>query len=832
MTSRTKSFRFASLLLLLAGFAATSCGGEGTGSTNVVIPPPASVAVVEVSPGSATLLPAQTAQLSAVTRDASGQTLTGRAVTWASSAQAVATVDGNGLVTAVAPGAASVTATSEGRSGSASITVNAPAPTLARITLTPSTVALQVAQTVSLAAAGFDAAGNPMAGVSFSYSSSNTAIATVTQAGVVTAVANGTAVITVSSGTISATATVTVVQPPGGGNRITVTPTSASLTVGQTAQLTASVVDAQGNAVPGAIVQFVSSNTAVATVTNAGLVSGVAAGTALITVTGGNVSTVATITVTAATGANRITLTPTTASVAVGQTVQLTGAVVDAQGTPVPGATVQFASSNTSVASVSSAGLVTGVAAGSATVTASSGALTTTAAITVITPPSGNVVDVIPSQAFQTLTGWEAQMDAGHFRRVSPTTGCGGSFPVYGPTLLDRVVNEMGINRVRLELRSGTENPVNYLAQAISGQIDGPTWSSTWFQAVNDNADPFSADPRGFQWEWFDINVERSVLPLRQRLAARGERLFINLNYIDFIRGGVVKVLPHLKQPDEFGELILETFKHLQSKYGIVPDAFELVLEPEHTVYIPTDIGKALVAVAQRLRAAGFNPQFIGPSTTSMTNASIFYDEMMTVPGARGLLSELAYHRYVGVNAAALQAIVQRAQRDGIKTAMLEHINSGVDDLIEDLTVGNVSAWEKFAIADCHSANDLSFQATYYQINTSDPAAPIINITNDSRLLRQIFAYARMGAVRVGTASGSTAIKPVAFRNTNGRHMVAMRTTGPQTITVRGLPAGTYGINYSTLSSVNVSAADVTIGSGGTVTATIPAGGVITVFGK
>src|SRR5438876_8579252 len=70
----------------------------------------APVSTVAVSPASASVAVGQTVQLSATPKDASGNALAGRVVTWASTAPAVATVNGSGLVTGVAAGAATITA--------------------------------------------------------------------------------------------------------------------------------------------------------------------------------------------------------------------------------------------------------------------------------------------------------------------------------------------------------------------------------------------------------------------------------------------------------------------------------------------------------------------------------------------------------------------------------------------------------------------------------------------------------------------------------------------------------------------------------------------------
>ena len=86
------------------------------------------VATVAVAPLTASILVGANQQLTATTRDAAGNVLAGRVVTWGSSNTSKATVDATGLVTAVAAGTAIITATSEGKSGSAQITVNVPPP--------------------------------------------------------------------------------------------------------------------------------------------------------------------------------------------------------------------------------------------------------------------------------------------------------------------------------------------------------------------------------------------------------------------------------------------------------------------------------------------------------------------------------------------------------------------------------------------------------------------------------------------------------------------------------------------------------------------------------
>ncbi|HXL35365.1 MAG TPA: Ig-like domain-containing protein, partial [Gemmatimonadales bacterium] len=85
--------------------------------------PPAPVASMTMSPAATTVSAGATVQLTATLKDASGNVLRGRSVTWASSAPALAPVSGSGLVTGLVVGTATITATSGGQTGSAAVTV-------------------------------------------------------------------------------------------------------------------------------------------------------------------------------------------------------------------------------------------------------------------------------------------------------------------------------------------------------------------------------------------------------------------------------------------------------------------------------------------------------------------------------------------------------------------------------------------------------------------------------------------------------------------------------------------------------------------------------------
>jgi uncharacterized protein YjdB len=177
---------------------------------------------------------------------------------------------------------------------------------------------------------------------------------------------------------------------------VTVAPSSPSIAVGANATLQATVKDAQGNVMSGQTISWSSNNTAAATVNASGVVTGVAAGSATITATCAGVSGSSAVTVTALPPpppvVTTVTVAPSTASLAVGATTPLTATVKDAQGNVMSGQTIVWTTSSSAIATVSSNGVVTGVAAGSATITATCAGKMGSSAITVTPPSSGGTL--------------------------------------------------------------------------------------------------------------------------------------------------------------------------------------------------------------------------------------------------------------------------------------------------------------------------------------------------------------------------------------------------------------------------------------------------------
>ena len=244
-------------------------------------------------------------------------------------------------------------------------------PEPATVTVSPATAELTaLGATVQLSAEVRDQNGAVMAGGTVIWASSAAAVATVSASGLVAAVADGSATITATAGSVSGSATVTVAQEV---SAVEVVPDTATVVVGDTLRLAATATDANGQVVTGVAFAWASGDTAVAVVGASGLLTGIGAGQAEVTATAAGVTGRAQLTVVAPVP-TAVAVTPDTVVLtAVGQTTQLTAEVRDQAGRVMDGVPVAWSSADTAVAMVDSAGLVTAVGGGAATVTARAG---------------------------------------------------------------------------------------------------------------------------------------------------------------------------------------------------------------------------------------------------------------------------------------------------------------------------------------------------------------------------------------------------------------------------------------------------------------------------
>jgi uncharacterized protein YjdB len=302
--------RSSRLVLALAALLLTACGGGGD---------PPKVASVAITAPATTRPVGQTVQLTATVRSDNGSAIAGRAITWSSSNGSVASVSGTGLVSLLSPGVSTISATADGVSGSTQITA-LPIP-VASVSITPATPTVFVGQTITLSAITRDSVGGVLTGRSVSWSSNAPAIATITDAGQLTGVAPGIALVQATSEGRSTQAAVTVSPVPVAS--ITVTAPSTSVSAGLTLQLSATLRDSAGGLISGRTPTWSTNNPAIATVSNTGLVTGQAAGIATITAAIDNRQATFAVAVTAGNGPVLVSVSP--ATLVPGQPAVLTG---------------------------------------------------------------------------------------------------------------------------------------------------------------------------------------------------------------------------------------------------------------------------------------------------------------------------------------------------------------------------------------------------------------------------------------------------------------------------------------------------------------------------
>ena len=168
----------------------------GSGSATITVTQ-APVATVTLSPSEVTIVAGAQQQLTATLKDARNNDLSGRLITWTSNAPDVATVDGTGLVSSRSAGSATITASSEGQSGSVLVTVVPVSVASVSVTLASSSVI--AGQTTQATATTKDANDIVLTGRVVHWSSDNIAVAIVSATGLVAALTPGTARITAES---------------------------------------------------------------------------------------------------------------------------------------------------------------------------------------------------------------------------------------------------------------------------------------------------------------------------------------------------------------------------------------------------------------------------------------------------------------------------------------------------------------------------------------------------------------------------------------------------------------------------------------------------------
>jgi parallel beta-helix repeat protein len=398
----------------------TATSGSVSGATQLTVTTAALVSIA-VTPGEASIALGTSQQFTATGTftDGSTQNLTGM-VTWSTDTPGTGTISNTvptqGLATSVGTGAANITASSGTISGTAQLAVTAAA--LVSIAINPPTASIPLGTTQQFTATGSYTDGTTQdLTQNGQWTSTAATVATISDTpgtmGLASPLTTGTTTIGISSGGVSATASLVV--NPAALVSIAINPPAASIALGTTQQFTATgtYTDHSTQDVTS-VVTWSSSSTSTAIISDTlgsyGLATSASQGMTTITATSGAVSATAALTVN---GPNLISIaiTPGNAALPLGESLQF-----DAVGTYTDGSTQDltqtavWASSVPTVAAVNAPGSVTGLLSGSTVISASSGSVTGSA--TLVVNPAVPVSLVLTPALASILTGTQQQFTA------------------------------------------------------------------------------------------------------------------------------------------------------------------------------------------------------------------------------------------------------------------------------------------------------------------------------------------------------------------------------------------------------------------------------------
>jgi hypothetical protein len=264
-----------------------------------------------------------------------------------------------------------------------------------------------------------------------------------------------------------------------------------------------------------------------------------------------------------------------------------------------------------------------------------------------------------PTTTFQTWEGWSCLPNPAGYERAfvawlrdpTPETydrvGMSRDLPAALISRMhDALVHEIGITRMRIEV--------------------GPQ-----VEMVNDNADPRVTDATAFRFLWQDDQIERHVLPMKERIEARGERMTLYVSYD--LRSKLTPAF--LLEPEEYAEMAVAFLAHAKERYRIEPDYWSVINEPGNDrPGDPALCAELTAAAGRRIAAAGFRTRMSGPECVTVAQAERYMRGMEAVPGALGRFSQITYHLYHGgaEDVGARNGVRDWALRLGVTAAQTE----------------------------------------------------------------------------------------------------------------------------------------------------------------
>lgn len=400
----------------------------------------------------------------------------------------------------------------------------------------------------------------------------------------------------------------------------------------------------------------------------------------------------------------------------------------------------------------------------------------------------GAEVVVDPSQTYQTIAGW------GHGGGV--LGGTGGPLAMLGQSIadpinyqyLDYLVDDLGLTGTRV--------------WEVGPRIDG---------TGNDHGDCDEMDWGLFEGDTLDPAAGRYLAYFQNRIQSNGcpSSIYSSPGYPTHASDMKPWVMNH---PGERAQQIWASALYYKTNYGVNINYAVLYNEPSIAASILADDIKAL---GPRLAAHGLGTQAQYAEAVAPQTDWNYIVPVQNDPDLWAYVGRISYHNY-GTADPYRSYLRGYAKARGLTTAQTEMGNPTFDDLYNDLTLGGVSYWE------------VGYSASV----TLAPNAGLTAFTPSSTYfrLRQALHYVRPGAVRIGGSSSDPAVRVLAFQREGLVTTVLENSSGAaQTVNLRGLPAGTYGLSQAVAGGSSFQELGVrAVGAEGTLSLNVSGGSAVT----
>ena len=342
---------------------------------------------IAITPPAITLNAGDEETFVATAYDQHGTAMPADAVAWASSDPAAGTIDDGGLFIALDAGTTTITATADGITGAADVTVVRPAP---GVVVSPPAITLDEGETWLFTATLVDPEDDALFSGVVAWSSHDETVGTIDEDGFFTALSEGAVTITATidgSGEIG-TAVVTVRPASAFPARIAISPSDFTIAAGQDLRLTATVYDQYGDEMPGVAVAFESSDPHIGTIDDSGLFAALKDDSVVLTATAGDISGSARVTVEPSLAVPAtIAIEPAKAVIAPGEIREFVATVFDQRDDGMDWVRVAWSCSDAAIGTIDRAGLFTAYICGTADVKARAGGVEGIATVSVTTAP-------------------------------------------------------------------------------------------------------------------------------------------------------------------------------------------------------------------------------------------------------------------------------------------------------------------------------------------------------------------------------------------------------------------------------------------------------------